>query len=41
MAEMAGFYARVYSLCLLERFQDSLFRRDLWLENSERWGEIP
>lgn len=27
-----------YSLCLLERLQDSLRRRDLWLENSERWG---
>lgn len=28
-----------YSLCLLERLQDSLRRRDLWLENSERWGD--
>ncbi len=27
-----------YSLCLLERLQDSLRRRDLWLENSDRWG---
>ncbi|MEK8774408.1 hypothetical protein P2R69_23450, partial [Escherichia coli] len=28
-----------YSLCLLERLQDSLRRRDLWLENSDRWGD--
>lgn len=27
-----------YSLCLLERLQDSLRRRDIWLENSDRWG---
>lgn len=26
-----------YSLCLLERFQDSLRRRGIWLENSDRW----
>ncbi|XGM89698.1 Tn3 family transposase (plasmid) [Klebsiella variicola subsp. variicola] len=28
-----------YSLCLLERLQDALRRRDIWLENSERWGD--
>lgn len=28
-----------YSLCLLERLQDSLRRRDIWLENSDRWGD--
>ncbi|HHU6767072.1 TPA: Tn3 family transposase [Klebsiella pneumoniae] len=27
-----------YSLCLLERLQDALRRRDIWLENSDRWG---
>lgn len=26
-----------YSLCLLERLQDALRRRDIWLENSDRW----
>jgi hypothetical protein len=26
-------------LCLLERLQDSLRRRDIWLENSDRWGD--
>jgi hypothetical protein len=25
-----------YSLCLLERIQDALRRRDIWLENSDR-----
>ncbi len=28
-----------YSLCLLERLQDTLRRRDIWLENSDRWGD--
>lgn len=28
-----------YSLCLLERFQDALRRRDIYLENSDRWGD--
>lgn len=28
-----------YSLCLLERLQDELRRRDIWLENSDRWGD--
>ncbi|HHF8009931.1 TPA: Tn3 family transposase, partial [Escherichia coli] len=28
-----------YSLCLLERLQDALRRRDIWLENSDRWGD--
>lgn len=28
-----------YSQCLLERLQDTLRRRDIWLENSERWGD--
>ena len=28
-----------YSLCLLERLQDALRRRDIWLENSDRWGK--
>ncbi len=27
-----------YSLYLLERLQDALRRRDIWLENSDRWG---
>jgi hypothetical protein len=36
--EMVGFYERV-TRCLLERLQDSLRRRDLWLENSDRWGD--
>lgn len=27
-----------YSLCLLERLQDALRRRDIWPENSARWG---
>ncbi len=26
-------------MCLLERLQDSLRRRDIWLENSDRWGD--
>ncbi len=28
-----------YSLCLLERLQDALRRRDIWLESSDRWGD--
>ncbi|CFV36689.1 Tn3 family transposase [Yersinia pseudotuberculosis] len=28
-----------YSLCLLERLQDALRRRDIWLKNSDRWGD--
>ncbi|CAD5640132.1 transposase [Escherichia coli] len=28
-----------YSLCLLERLHDALRRRDIWLENSDRWGD--
>lgn len=28
-----------YSLCLLEHLQDALRRRDIWLENSDRWGD--
>ena len=28
-----------YSLCLLERLQDALRSRDIWLENSDRWGD--
>lgn len=29
-----------YSLCLLlERLLDALCRRDIWLENSDRWGD--
>ncbi len=28
-----------YSLCLLERLQDALRRRDIWVENSDRWGD--
>ena len=28
-----------YSLCLLERLQDALRRRDIWLENSDRGGD--
>ncbi len=28
-----------YSLCLLERLQDALRRRDIWLENSDHWGD--
>lgn len=29
-----------YSLCLLlERLQDALRRLDIWLENSDRWGD--
>lgn len=28
-----------YSLCLPERLQDALRRRDIWLENSESWGD--
>jgi hypothetical protein len=28
-----------YSLCLLERLQDALRRRDFWLENSDRCGD--
>ncbi len=28
-----------YSLCLLERLQDAMRRRDIWLENSDRWGD--
>lgn len=29
-----------YSLCLLlERLQDTLRRLDIWLENSDRWGD--
>ena len=27
-----------HSFCLLERLKDSLLRRYLWLENSDRWG---
>ncbi len=29
-----------YSLCLLERLQDALRRRDIWLKNSDRWGDL-
>lgn len=28
-----------YSRCLLERLQDALRRRHIWLENSDRWGD--
>ena len=28
-----------YSLCLLERLQDALRRRGIWLESSDRWGD--
>jgi TnpA family transposase len=28
-----------YSLCMLERLQDALRRRDIYLENSDRWGD--
>ncbi len=27
-----------YSLCFLERLQDSLRRRDVWVTKSDRWG---
>ncbi len=30
---------RAYTLCLLERLQDSLRRRDIFVSNSERWGD--
>ncbi len=30
---------RAYTLCALERIQDSLRRRDLFVEKSERWGD--
>ncbi|ABG16305.1 Tn3 family transposase [Yersinia pestis] len=29
-----------YSLCLLERLQDALRCRDIWLKNSDRWGDL-
>ncbi len=28
-----------YTLCVLERFQDRLHRRDIYAETSERWGD--
>ncbi|SGZ09182.1 Transposase Tn3 family protein [Moritella viscosa] len=28
-----------YSLCFLDKFQDSLRRRDIFVENSDRWGD--
>lgn len=28
-----------YALCFLDRFQDSLRRRDIFIENSDRWGD--
>ena len=28
-----------YSLCLLERLQDALRSRDIWLKSSDRWGD--
>ena len=30
---------RGYTLCFLNRLQDSLRRRDIYVENSERWGD--
>ena len=30
---------RAYTLCLLERLQDSLRRRDVFVRRSERWGD--
>jgi len=28
-----------YSICFLDKFQDSLRRRDIFVENSDRWGD--
>jgi len=30
---------RGYTLCFLDRLQDSLRRRDIYVENSDRWGD--
>jgi hypothetical protein len=30
---------RFYTLCALERLQDGLHRRDIFLSKSERWGD--
>lgn len=30
---------RGYTLCLLDKLQDSLRRRDVYVENSDRWGD--
>jgi hypothetical protein len=30
---------RAYTLCALQRLQDSLRRRDVFVERSERWGD--
>jgi TnpA family transposase len=30
---------RGYTLCFLEKLQDSLQRRDIYVENSDRWGD--
>lgn len=30
---------RGYTLCFLDKFQDSLRRRDIFIENSDRWGD--
>ena len=30
---------KAYTLCFLDKFQDSLRRRDIYIENSDRWGD--
>lgn len=30
---------RGYTLCFLDKLQDSLRRRDVFIENSDRWGD--
>ena len=30
---------RGYTLCFLDKLQDSLRRRDVYVENSDRWGD--
>jgi hypothetical protein len=30
---------RAYTLCVLQRLQDGLRRRDVFVERSERWGD--
>ena len=30
---------RGYTLCFLDKLQDSLRRRDIYVENSDRWGD--
>ena len=35
-----GVDRRAYTLCLLESLQDKLRRRDIFIANSERWGDL-